>query len=190
MYNSIPAHLQLNLGVRRTNRVFHRRMHRTAIISLLIGFAVTLPRLEAQALSVPDSTVVYMLSPSLFQLVDFEIAAAALGRQHVIKVEVPEGPLWSRVASHLMKVTNARVATSKDSVVMVVAITDIHLAADTLVARLVKETRQLCPGERWMSTGTDYEVRTLRVKGVSDGWTEPTVTPKETWDAFGCPATR
>jgi len=182
--------LSLSWGVRWTNRVFLRRMHRTATIGVLISLAVTLPRLDAQVLGVPDSTVVHMLSPSLFQLVDFEIAAAALGRQHVIKVEVPDGPLWSRVASHLMKVTNARVATSKDSVVMVVAITDIRLAADTLVARLVKETRELCPVERWMSTGTDYEVRTLRVKGIIDGWTEPTITPKETWDAFGCPATR
>lgn len=164
----------------------HIRMHRSAISSLLIGFAVALPRLEAQALSVPDSTVVYMLSPSLFQLVDFEIGAAALGRQHVMKVEVPETPLWSRIASHLMKVTNARVATSRDSVVTVVAISNIHLAADTLVARLVKETRQLCPGDRWMSTGTDYEVRTIRVKGFRDAWTAPTVTPGATWDAFGC----
>jgi hypothetical protein len=163
---------------------------KAAIIGVLIGLAVALPRLDAQVLGVPDSTVVYMLSPSLFQLVDFEIAAAALGRQHVIKVEVPDGPLWSRVASHLMKVTNGRAATSKDSLVTVLAITDIRLAADTLVARLVKETRELCPGERWMSTGADYEVRTLRVRDVHDAWTQPTITPKMTWDAFGCVTTR
>jgi hypothetical protein len=168
---------------------FHPPMHRTAIVGVLVGFVFPLLRLGAQAPPVPDSTVVYMLSPSLFQLVDFEIAGAALGRRYVVRVEVPEGQLWSRVASHLMKITNARGPTSKDSVVMVVAISDIHLAADTLVARLVKETRELCPGTRWMSTGTSYEVRTLREKGVRDAWTQPTVTPKLSWDAFGCPAT-
>ena len=165
-------------------------MRRTAIATLLLGLPVALPRLQAQALSVPDSTVVYMLSPSLFQLVDFEIGAAALGRQHIMKVEVPETPLWSRIASHLMKVTNARAATSKDSVVTVVSISNIHLAADTLSARLVKETRQLCPDGRWMSTGTDYEVRTIRVKGSRDSWTAPTLAPGVDWDAFGCLTSR
>jgi len=169
--------------------LFIDSMRRVPVAGFLIGFAFTLPRLEAQAVNVPDSTVVYMTSPALFQLVDFEIAAAALGRHHVIRVDVPSGPRWARVASHLMTATNARVPALSDSVVLVVAIKDIHLVSDTLVASLVKETRQRCP-DRWMSTGTSYEVRTVRVKGVSDGWTAPILTPKETWDAFGCPGIR
>ena len=163
-------------------------MHRAPVVGLFIAFVFAL-RLDAQVPGVPDSTVVYMTSPALFQLVDFEIAAAAFGRRQVITVEVPSGPRWARVASHLMTVTNARVPGVSDSVVMVVAIKDIHLESDTLVASLVKETRQRCP-DRWMTTGTSYEVRTVRVKGGSDGWTEPVLTPKETWDAFGCPVIR
>jgi hypothetical protein len=163
--------------------------HPARVVGVLIAFAFTLRRLDAQTSGVPDSTVVYMTSPALFQLVDFEIAAAALGRHHVIRVDVPGGPLWSKVASHLMKATNGREPIASDSVVLVVAIKDIHLASDTLVAGLVKETRQLCPA-RWMSTGTNYELRTIRVKGTKDAWTEPTVTPEDTWDAFGCLTSR
>jgi hypothetical protein len=130
-----------------------------------------------------------MTGPALFQLVDPEITAAALGRRHVISVEVPGGSRWARIASHLMAATNARVPGASDSVVLAVALKDIHLESDTLVASLVKETRFRCP-DRWMRTGTSYEVRTVRVKGVSDGWTAPILTPKLTWDSFGCPVTR
>ena len=162
-------------------------VRRAPVVGFFIAFVFTL-RLDAQVLGVPDSTVVYMTSPALFQLVDFEIAAAALGRHHVIRVEVPSGARWARVASHLMTATNAREPAARDSVVLALAIKDIHLESDTLVASLVKETRYRCP-DRWMTTGTSYEVRTIRVKGVSDGWTEPILTPKETWDSFGCPVT-
>jgi hypothetical protein len=127
-----------------------------------------------------------MIAPALFQLVDFEIVAAALGRHHVIRVEVPPGPLWAEVASHLMNSTNGRVPTSLDSVFTVVAVRDIHVAADTLIATLVKETRELCPGNKWMNTGTSYDVRTLRVKDFSNSWTTPTVKPDLDWDSFGC----
>jgi hypothetical protein len=163
------------------------RIPRAPVVALFIVFAFTV-RLDAQVLDVPDSTVVYMTSPALFQLVDFEIAAAALGRHHVIRLEVPGGARWARIASHLMMATNAREPAASDSVVLALAIKDIHLESDTLVASLVKETRYRCP-DRWMRTGTSYEVRTIRVKGVSDGWTEPVLTPKDTWDSFGCPVT-
>ena len=164
-------------------------IHRAPVVGFFVAFVFTLPRLDAQVVNVPDSTVVYMTSPALFQLVDFEIAAAALGRHHVMKVEVPSDARWARIASHLMKTTNARQPAGSDSVFLLLSIKDIHLEADTLVASLVKETRQRCP-DRWMTTGTSYEVRTIRVKGVTDGWTQPVLTPKETWDAFGCPTTR
>ena len=65
-------------------------VYRAPLVGFFIAFVFT-PRLDAQVLDVPDSTVVYMTSPALFQLVDFEIAAAALGRHHVIRVEVPSG---------------------------------------------------------------------------------------------------
>ena len=159
--------------------------HKASAVGFFIAFVLTL-RLDAQVLDVPDSTVVYMTSPALFQLVDFEIAAAALGRRHVIKIDVPSGARWARIASHLMMATNAREPAASDSVVLALAIRDIHLESDTLVASLVKETRYRCP-DRWMRTGTSYEVRTIRVKGIGDGWTAPILTPKETWDSFGCP---
>lgn len=162
-------------------------IHRAAVGGVLFLFAV--PRLNGQVLDVPDSTVVYMTAPSLFQLVDSEIAAAALGRQHVIKVEVPSGLRWARVASHLMTITNAREPAPGDSVYLGLSIKDIHLKGDTLVASLVKETRQRCP-DRWMATGTSYEVRTVRVRGFSNAWTAPILSPEITWDAFGCPVAR
>ena len=163
-----------------------KSMHRTSAVGLFIAVIFSVTRLDAQVVDVPDSTVVYMTSPALFQLVDPEIAAAALGRRHVIKVEVPGGPRWARIASHLMAATNARAPAPTDSVVLSLTLKDIHLESDTLVASLVKEIRFRCP-DRWMTTGTSYEVRTVREKGFSDGWTAPVLTPKETWDSFGCP---
>jgi hypothetical protein len=154
-----------------------------------MAFLFAVPRLDGQVLAVPESTVVYMTAPSLFQLVDPEIAAAALGRQHVIKVEVPSGPRWAQVGSHLMTTTNARVPAASDSVYLALSIKDIHLEGDTLVASLTKETRQRCP-DRWMATGTSYEVRTVRVKRFNNAWTAPILKPQITWDAFGCPVTR
>jgi hypothetical protein len=165
---------------------FVESIYRGLRVGLVIALLASALRLDAQVLDVPDSSVVYMTSPSLFQLVDPEIAAAALGRRHVITIDVPSGPRWARIASHLMAVTNARAPAPSDSVVLALALTDIHLESDTLVASLMKEIRFRCP-DRWMRTGTSYEVRTIRVKGVSDGWTAPVLTPKETWDSFGCP---
>ena len=164
-------------------------IHRAPVVGFFIAFVFAAPRVGAQVLDVPESTVVYMTSPALFQLVDPEIAAAALGRHHVITVEVPSGSRWARIASHLMTGTNARMPAASDSVVLAVALKDIHLESDTLVASLVKETRYRCP-DRWMRTGTSYEVRTVRVKSVGDGWTAPVLAPKLTWDSFGCPVTR
>ena len=164
-------------------------IHRVAAVGFFITFVFAAPRLDAQVLDVPESTVVYMTGPALFQLVDPEIAAAALGRHHVISVEVPSGSRWARIASHLMAATNARAPAASDSVVLAVALKDIHLESDTLVATLAKETRFRCP-DRWMTTGTSYEVRAVRVKGDRNAWTAPILRPKLTWDSFGCPITR
>src|ERR1700737_4468542 len=82
-------------------------IHRAPVVGFFIAFVFAAPRVGAQVLDVPESTVVYMTSPALFQLVDPEIAAAALGRHHVITVEVPSGSRWARIASHLMTATNA-----------------------------------------------------------------------------------
>jgi hypothetical protein len=152
-------------------------------LSILCASLAVPLRLESQTPGLSDTVVVGMVSPALFGLLDYEMTRAALGHRHVVEVEVPTGPLWSRITAQILVAINGRAPTSIDSVVTVVGIKDIHFVADSLTAIVYKETRFRCP-DRWMRSGTDYEVRTIRVGG---GWTQIVVTPGVTWDSFGCP---
>jgi hypothetical protein len=164
---------------------FFSRNCRMTLSILGASFAVPL-RLDSQTLVLPDSVVVTAVSPALFGLMDYEMTTAALGRRHVVEVEVPNGPFWSRIAAQILVAVNGRAPTSLDSTVTVVGIKDIHLVADSLTATVYREIRFRCP-DRWMRSGTDYEVRTIRVGSGWTSWTHIVVTPRETWDAFGCP---
>lgn len=139
----------------------------------------------AQAPALPDSVAAQMLSPGLFRLLDYQIASAALGRKHVLVLELPRGPHWSRVGAHILQVLNGRVATKADSSVLAIGIRGIRLSGDTVIASMFEESRQLCEDGKWMHSGTDYEARTRRVRG--GGWTRLEIHPGMTWDGWCMP---
>jgi hypothetical protein len=161
-------------------------MQRYTFISLFLVMGAPLA-LQAQAAALPDSISARLISPALFRLLDYDISRAAFGGKNVVRLELPQGPHWSRVAAHILTAINGRLATPADSAVMVIGIRDIRLVGDTLVASLFEESRQLCENGKWMSTGADYEARTRRVFG--GGWTHIAVTPGLTWDGL-CLRTR
>ena len=158
-------------------------MQRTTLLWIGLALSNSVRPLEAQE-PPPDSIVVKMVSPALVRLLDHEIASAAFGRAHVLKLDLPSSAGWSSIAAHLFTVTNGRAPSPQDSTYTSVSIRELKFAADTVIATLVKEWLGLCPGNRWITTGTDYELRILRVQG---GWAQLSFLPGLTWDAFGCP---
>jgi hypothetical protein len=155
---------------------------RAATLIAVIALTAAPLHLEAQSVPPPDSVVVPMISPALFRLLEYEIAGAALGRRHIMKIELPDGRLWSRVAAHILVATNGRPPTPSDSSVTAIGIRQIRFVSDTLIATVYREIRWRCPGQ-WVGSGTDFDARTQR---VGDHWTQITVKPGATWDTFTC----
>lgn len=159
-----------------------RRLRRMAQFAAMMCFLLSPGALHAQA-QLPDSVVVLMTSPALFRLVGDEMARASIGFHHVMRVEVPRGQLWSRVAAHILAATNGRTPSSSDDNVTVVGIRDIVSSSDTLTATVYHEVRFRCPNGGWVTTGTEYRAHAGRVAG---GWTQITMKPGVTWDAGVC----
>jgi hypothetical protein len=158
-------------------------MLRSRILLFTSPLLIALPRMvRAQDAGVPDSVVARMVSPALVRLLDYQVAAAAFGAKQIMVFEFPKSPHWARVATHLLRVVNGRIATKADSAVLAVGVHEIRIAGDTVVASLFEEYRQLCDDGKWMHTGTDYEARTRRVYG--GGWTRLEITPGMTWDGW------
>ena len=180
----------MNATSRFQSRRLRQRSKPSVKLALGCCFAVLAfphAHINGQEVSVPESTLVSLTGPTIFQVFNYEIAAAALGKEHVIKLEFPQGQLWARVASHLMKVTNGRLPTASDTIVKLLIIKGIQMAGDTLVVDLAEESRQRCREDFWITTGDEFALRAIRRKGRrGEYWDGPTRTPGMFWDAFGC----
>src|SRR5687767_10596474 len=105
-----------------------------------IGLMFSCPLRIAEAQETPaDSVIVKMLGPALVRLLDHEVALAAFGRPHVLKLGLPSSPAWSRVRRHLFVVTNGREPMAQDSAYTALTIRNIRFSVDTVIATFVKE---------------------------------------------------
>ena len=129
-----------------------------------------------------DSVAAHVLAPAVVNLLDDEIARAAFGHENVIRLELPSGPEWSRIGSHVLRVVNGRAPAPGDRFYTIVTVTHVRMVGDRLFADMEKAMHQVCkPGDE-ASTGTAYEARAEK---VGRAWTHVELTPSTTWDG-GC----
>jgi hypothetical protein len=145
---------------------------------------------RSQTADIPDTVLVRLLSPALFEAIAYSTARAALGGQRIVRLRLPEGDAWRPIGEHVMRVVNGRPYTEADTAYESITLDGVAFRGDTLTATVSHGGGKRCPSGQWMGSSTGYDLMAVR---HGKAWTEvkrTTTTYSDGWCMSQPPKTK